>query len=481
MTSDVTEASREKVAVAVLAAGHGTRMNSETPKHLHTVGGTPIVQRVIRAGLAIAPDQVVTVVSPSLADLPSRLGMEGAFTTVVQETPDGTASAVRSALAVVDPCRWLISLLGDSPLLTGETIQDLLFGAQQTRARVTILTCELDDAAEYGRIERNGDGHPIGIVEKKNDDPRLRQGRTEINSGIMVLDAEWARGALSRVQKNEIAREFLLTDLVALAVAERMPDGPWPVETVAGHPDVAIGVNNRRQLMEVDAAVRRLAQSRLLEAGVTIIGGDTVIVDETVVIGPDTVLMPFTTITGKSTIGSGCTIGPQAVLRDATIADRVTIRSSTVTESSIGDDSDVGPYAHVRNGCEVGSNVHVGTSAELKNSVLGDNSRCGHFSYLGDATLGENVNIGAGTVTANYDGSQKHRTTIQDHAFVGSDTVLVAPVTVGKRARTGAGAVVTRDVEAGATVLGVPARPYGRQADSQAERQPIRVGEHKEG
>lgn len=476
MTSNLTDASRDKVAVAVLAAGNGTRMKSEKAKHLHTVGGTPIVERVIRAGLAIAPDEVVAVVSPPLSDLPARLGMDSAFSTVVQDIPDGTATAVRLALSAIGPCRWLISLLGDSPLLTGETVQELLFGAQRSGARLTILTCELDDASQYGRIERNTDGDPVGIVEKKNDDPRYRMGRTEINSGIMVLDAEWAREALSKVRKNETAREFLLTDLVALAVSEREPGEPWPVATVAGHPDVALGVNDRRDLMTADAAVRRLARSRLLDAGVTMIDGGSIIVDESVVVGVDTVLMPFTTITGATTIGSGCTIGPHAVLHDATVGDRVTVRSSTVTASSIGPGSDVGPYAHLRNGCRIGANVHIGTSAELKASVVGDDSRCGHFSYLGDATLGRDVNIGAGTITANYDGENKHRTTIGNHAFIGSDTVLVAPVTIGERATTGAGAVVTRDVEAGATVIGVPARTHVRNA-IQPPRQPVRAGD----
>jgi bifunctional UDP-N-acetylglucosamine pyrophosphorylase/glucosamine-1-phosphate N-acetyltransferase len=286
----------------------------------------------------------------------------------------------------------------------------------------------------------------------------------------MVLDAVWAEAALAGVERNEVARELLLTDLVALAVNERAPDAPWPVATVPGEPDVALGVNNRRQLMEADAAVRRFARSRLLDAGVTIIGGESVFVDETVAVGQDTLLMPFTVITGKTRIGSGCTIGPSAVLHDATIADRVTIRSSTITDSSIGPDSDIGPYAHVRNGCRIGSEVHIGTSSELKNSVLGNGTRCGHFSYLGDATLGVAVNIGAGTITANYDGCEKHRTAIGDNAFIGSDTILVAPVTVGERATTGAGAVVTRDVAADATVVGVPARPHVRNANLQPER-----------
>ncbi len=481
MTSDPTQPALDTVAVAVLAAGYGTRMKSVTPKHLHTVGGTPVVERVIRAGLAVQPDRLVAVVSPPLAELPAMLGMPGAFTTTVQVVAEGTAAAVRCALEAIGSCRWLVSLLGDSPLLTGETVAALLAGARQTGAKVTILTCELPDAGNYGRIVRNVDGEPVGIVEKKNDDSLLRQGRTEINSGIMVLDAAWASDALGTMPRNETTNEFLLTDLVAIAVAQREPDERWPVSTVAADPDVALGVNDRRELMAADAAVRRLTRARLLDAGVTIIGDESVVVDETVRVGADTVLMPFTVITGNTTIGAGCTIGPAAILHDAAIADRVMIRSSTVAASAIGADSDVGPYAHVRGGCRIGENVHIGTSAELKNSTLGDGSKTGHFSYIGDATLGRDVNIGAGTITANYDGEAKHATTIGDGAFIGSDTILVAPLSVGAGATTGAGSVVTRDVAAGSTVVGVPARPYARKRSADAAAGPEKPGADEKG
>jgi bifunctional UDP-N-acetylglucosamine pyrophosphorylase/glucosamine-1-phosphate N-acetyltransferase len=281
--------------------------------------------------------------------------------------------------------------------------------------------------------------------------------------------------------RNETTNEFLLTDLVAIAVAQREPDERWPVSTVAADPDVALGVNDRRELMAADAAVRRLTRARLLDAGVTIIGDESVVVDETVRVGADTVLMPFTVITGNTTIGAGCTIGPAAILHDAAIADRVMIRSSTVAASAIGADSDVGPYAHVRGGCRIGENVHIGTSAELKNSTLGDGSKTGHFSYIGDATLGRDVNIGAGTITANYDGEAKHATTIGDGAFIGSDTILVAPLSVGAGATTGAGSVVTRDVAAGSTVVGVPARPYARKRSADAVAGPENSGADEKG
>lgn len=451
------------MAVAVLAAGHGTRMNSGTPKHLHLVAGVPIVERVIRAGLAIEPDQIVAVVSPGLADLPQRLSMAGLFQTAVQANPDGTAGAVRCALAHLEPVDWLVSLLGDSPLLTGDMVEELVDGARSSGSRVTILTCVLPDAESYGRIERDDRGNVRRIVELKNDLPGNRAGICETNSGIMVLDARWAEQALAKVERSAQAGEYLLTDILEVAISEMREGEPWPISTVVTHPDVALGINDRIQLGQADAVIRRRVRERLQRQGVTIIGAETVFIDETVEVGRDTVIHPFSVLTGSTRIGSGCQVGPHAILHNATLADGVSVRSSTVSDSSIGEGSDVGPYAHVRGHSEIGANVHVGTSAEMKNSRIGQGSRVGHFSYLGDATVGEHVNIGAGAITANYDGTHKHPTRIGDNAFIGSDSVLIAPVEIGERARTGAGAVVNRDVAANTTVVGMPARSIARR------------------
>ena len=452
-----------RIAVAILAAGHGTRMKSATPKHLHMVAGVPIVERVIRAGLAIEPDQIVAVVSPELADLPSQLGMDGRFETVVQDNPDGTAGAVRCALVHLEPATWLVSLLGDSPLLTGDMVRELIDGAQKSRSRVTILTCELPDAESYGRIVRDEHGNACRIVELKNDTPDQRSSPCEINSGIMVLDAEWAKEALSKVRLSAQAGEYLLTDILDVAIAEMDDGDPWPISTVTADPDVALGINDRVQQGQAEAVIRRRVRERLQRQGVTIIGAETVFIDETVEIGRDSVIQPFSVLTGATRIGTGCQIGPHAVLQNATIADGAAVCSSTVSDSTIGEGSDVGPYAHIRGQTEVGPDVHVGTSAEIKNSRIGKGSRIGHFSYLGDATVGEHVNIGAGAITANYDGTHKHPTMIGDNVFIGSDSVLIAPVTVGEGAKTGAGAVVNRDVPANTTVVGMPARSIARR------------------
>jgi len=448
------------VAVAVLAAGHGTRMKSASPKHLHEVGGIPIVERVLRAGLAINPDQVVAVVSPSLADLPALLGMEGLFEVAVQDAPRGTADAVRHALRSIASSTWVISLLGDSPLLTGDTISLLYEGAVSTGSPVTVLTCVLPDAQSYGRIDRDDLGRPSRIVERKNDDTSRRQGPTEVNSGIMVLDAEWARGALERVELDSETDEFLLTDLIELAVAEHVVGQPWPVSTVIGDPSVALGVNDRVQLAEADAVIRDQVRRRLQLSGVTIVGPETVFVDEQVEIGPDTVIMPFSVITGRSRIGSGCRIGPHAVLHNVEVGDDAVVGGATIADSVVGGGADVGPYSHLRANTHIGEHAHVGNFVEMKNTVFGDASKCGHVSYLGDAFVGKRVNIGAGTITANYDGVHKHPTHIGDDVLIGSDSVLIAPVSLGNNARTGAGSVVTRNVPESTTVVGVPARPF---------------------
>ena len=457
----------DSVTVAVLAAGQGKRMKSSLPKPLHLVAGVSIVERVIQAGLAIEPDRLVAVVNDDVLDLPERLGLAGRFDVILQSYPYGTAGAVRSALDHLPPSRWVISLLGDNPLLTGKLVQELIDGARQRGTKVSILTCVLDDGATYGRIERDSDGNVQRIVEFKADDPAQRLGAIEINSGIMVLDAVWAKEALERLKPNPVTGELFLTDILDLAIADHQPSDLWPIETVPAHRDVALGINNREELAEAETVIHQRVRSRLMREGVTLTAPDTIVIDETVQIAPDSTILPFSVITGTTTIGSGCRIGPHAVLHNATIADGVELRSSTVTDSSVGPGTRVGPYAHLRGNTRVGPNVHVGTAAEMKNTVVGDGSHVAHFSYLGDATIGTRTNIGAGTISANYDGTHKHPTTIGDNVFIGSDSVLIAPVTVEDGARTGAGSVVNRDVAAGTTVVGVPARPIARRRDKQ--------------
>ncbi|MDQ4098983.1 MAG: bifunctional UDP-N-acetylglucosamine diphosphorylase/glucosamine-1-phosphate N-acetyltransferase GlmU [Chloroflexota bacterium] len=459
--------------MAVLAAGLGTRMNTPLPKHLQPVAGVPVVERVLRAGLAIEPDHTIAVVSPALADLPDRVGMDGQVTAVVQSPPTGTAAAVRHALDAAPGCQLLVSLLGDSPLLTGHEVARLVDTARASRAKVTILSCVVEDAAGYGRVERDSRDRILRIVERKNDALIQRQGRTEINSGIMVLEASWAREALSRLRLDPTTNEYLLTDLVTLAVADAAADDEcWPVDAVIADESVAHGVNDLVELAQADAIARRRIRERHQRSGVAIIGPETVFIDEDVQIAAGAVILPYSMLTGRTRVGAGSTVGPQAILDNAEIGQGVTITASTIRASSVADGSDVGPYSHLRGGTVVGPNVHIGNYVEMKNAVVDEGVKCGHVSYLGDATVGAETNIGAGTITANFDGHSKHRTTFGAGVFTGSGTVLIAPVELGERARTGAGAVVNRDVSPGKTVVGVPARPIAsrhRPSDEEPE------------
>jgi bifunctional UDP-N-acetylglucosamine pyrophosphorylase/glucosamine-1-phosphate N-acetyltransferase len=335
---------------------------------------------------------------------------------------------------------------------------------------VTILTCRLPEAGAYGRVIFEGE-RPVRVVEAKDDERAARQAPADINSGMMVFDVAWLRTAISRLTPSASTGELYMTDLVEHAAADGPgADGAWPVAVVRADPDVARGINDRYELAEADAILRQRIRRELMRSGVTLVGPESIFVDADVEIGPDTTLLPFTTIGAGTRIGSGCTIGPQAHLVAATIGDRVAVKAATVVRSTVLDGADVGPYAHVRGGSIVGPAAHVGTSAELKAARLGPGAKVGHFSYVGDATLGAGVNIGAGTITANFDGRDKHATEIGDGAFIGSDTVLVAPVRVGAGARTGAGSVVTRDVADGVTVVGIPARPIRRDGKAAGGR-----------
>lgn len=471
LTEPGVSATGADVVVAVLAAGHGKRMQSDVPKHLLEVAGMPIIERVIRAGIGARTSQTFVMVGSNMADLEHRLNMHDVFTLVVQGPPKGTADSVRQALMRAGDASWIVSLLGDSPHLTSEVVDALVERARSSRSKVTLLTCMVDDASAYGRIERDHLNRIVHIVELKNDEPNRRHGRTEINSGVMVLDAAWAHEELARLSMDTTTGEFLLTDLVDAAVrGGAESDGAWPVQAHVADASVSLGVNDRMDLSESDARARQTIRERHIRNGVTIIGPDTVFIDERVVIGEDTVIAPHSILTGTTVIGRRCEIGPAAVLHNARLDDGVVVEQSTVRDSGVGSGTHIGPYAHLRGGCHIGQRVHIGSFAEMKNATLADGVKCGHVSYLGDVSVGEATNIGAGTITANYDGESKHATTIGEGVFIGSDSILVAPIHLGDRARTGAGSVVNRDVEPGVTVVGVPARPIGGKDNRRRQR-----------
>lgn len=443
----------------MLAAGAGSRMRSALPKPLHPVAGVPMTRLVLEAGMAARPSSVTLVVSAQTAAVVDALNVDYDVKSVIQDPPRGTGEAVALALETVGDARWVVVLFADHPLLTPDVVERFVAGAQAQRGLVTVLTCSVPDGAAYGRIARDDLGRPVRVVERKGDDPALRTGAVEINSGMMVIDAAWARVAVTRLQPSAASGEYYLTDLVELAVADgSAAGGVWPVATVAAEPDVALGINDRVQLAEADAIARERIRRRHMMAGVTIVAPETVIIDADVTIGKDTTVHPFSVIQAGSVIGERCVVGPHAVLSRARLGDDVDVRSSTITDSVVAAGTDVGPYAHLRGGSCVGPGVHVGNYAEINRSIIEEGVKMAHFSYLGDARVGARTNIGAGAITCNFDGQRKHRTEIGPDVFIGSDSMLVAPLTIGAGARTGAGSVVTKDVPPGATVVGVPAR-----------------------
>lgn len=417
-----------------------------------------MLERVFHAAEGARPDDLALVVGPDAPDLARCLELSQPVVTIVQDPPRGTGDAVRLTLEALPDVDRLIVLYCDHPLLEPRTIANLLAGARESGARATVLGVRLEDAAAYGRIVRDEAGRPLGVVELADDDPAQRRGTTEVNSGMMAVDARWARAALETAQPSAATGELYLTRLVELAAADIRPGQPWPVAVVLGSPDDGIGVNDRVDLARAESRAWERKRERLMRGGVTMRLPETIVVDERVEVGRDTVLLPYTELLGATVVGSGCVIGPGSVIHDSRLGDRVIVRSSTVEDSDIADDTDIGPYAHLRSGSKIGPRSHIGNYVELKNASLDAGVKAGHFSYLGDTSIGPESNIGAGTITANFDGASKHRTEIGARAFIGSDTILRAPVRVGDDARTGAGAVVTRDVPPGATVVGVPAR-----------------------
>lgn len=454
----------ERVGLIVLAAGAGARMRSGTAKPLHTVAGVPMIERVLRAGAGARPSRMALVLSPETAAIAGEISGGDRTVTVVQDSPRGTGDAVRLALEALPEIDRAIVLYCDHPLLEPRTIARLLEGSRASGALVTVLSAVLPDAAGYGRVERDGNGRVTRIVERKDDNPAARQGTTEVNSGMMALDARWAREILPTLSPSPVTGEFYLTDLVDAASRCAPPGRVWPVEAVAGEPDDAMGVNDRLDLARAESRAWERKRERLMRAGVTMRLPETIVIDEDVEIGEDCVILPHAMVLGATVIGNGCVIGPSTVIRDSRLGERVIVRSSTIENAVIGSDTDVGPYSHLRQGTRIGPRVHIGNFAEIKNSRLETGVKVGHFSYLGDATLGADANIGAGTITANFDGVRKHHTEIGPRAFIGSDTILRAPVKIGQDARTGAGSVVTKDVPDAATAVGVPARIVQRNA-----------------
>jgi len=436
--------------LVVLAAGKGTRMKSSLPKVLHSAAGLPLIERVLRTGDRVSPTSVVIVVGHQADAVRSALQSRPDLQFALQEPQLGTGHALLQAeLALAGATGTVVLLSGDVPLLQPGTLQRLVDHHVGTGAAATVLTALVEDPSGYGRIERH-DGGIAAIVEHRDATPEQRAIR-EINSGIYAFAIAPLFDALRRIGSANAQGEYYLPDLVRI-----YRDRGLPVETVTlDDPAEILGVNSRKELAQVAQALRAARNDELMASGVTIVDPATAYIGPDVTIGPDTVIHPSVHLEGRTTIGARCEIQCGVRIVDSTLADDVFVNSyCVIRDSHVESGADVGPFAHIRPQSHVGENTHVGAFVELKKTRLGRGSKAGHLAYLGDADVGENVNVGAGAITVNYDGKKKSTTTIGDEAFVGSDSQLIAPVTIGKGAYVAAGSAITEDVPPGALAIG---------------------------
>jgi len=434
------------ITTIILAAGKGTRMKSRLPKVLHPIAGRPMLNYVIDA----AGGKIIVVAGHQASDVIRSIGKQKGLVFVVQRPQLGTAHAVRIAGKSIDPAtRTVLILNGDAPLVTKDSIKALLFLHRKGKAHVTILTSIMPDPAGYGRIIRERDGSIGRIVEEKDAKPEELKIK-EVNSGIYAVEKEFLYSTIRKIRRENVQDEYYLPDIIRIANEE----GKRVLGIMAGSPDEIMGINTRVELARADKIVRKKIVDGHMLNGVTILDPESASIDAEVRIGRDTTIHAGCNLKGRTVIGKECILEPCVFIVDSIIGDGSIVRSYSVIENSrIGKKASVGPFSHLRPGSIIEDEAKVGNFVEVKKSRVGRGSKALHLTYLGDAALGRNVNIGAGTITCNYDGFRKFRTTIGDSALIGSDTMLVAPVKVGRKAVTGAGSSITKDVPSGA--LGV--------------------------
>ncbi len=440
-----------KTTSVILAAGKGTRMKSDLPKVLHTVCGKPMVWHALQAAQAATDQKPVLIIGHGAEQVRSTVGNAARF--VLQTKRLGTGHAVQQAESTLKGEAALVLVSSaDMPLLTAETLAKLVAAQKENSGPITMLTVIADDPRGFGRILRGADGRVKAIVEEADASAEEKK-ITELNAAVYCFDAAWLWDALKRIPLSAKG-EYYLTDTVALAVEAGMR-----VEAIVLEDAVeAIGVNTRVHLAEAEASMRSRVNRGHMLRGVTILDPASAYIGMDVKIAQDTVIYPNTFLRGKTEIGKNCAIGPNTIITDCKIGNDCEILASVLEKAVLEDNVDMGPFARLRKGAHLAKGVHMGNFGEVKDSYLGEGVKMGHFSYLGNASVGAKTNIGAGTITCNYDGEKKHHTEIGTEVFIGSDTMLVAPLTLGDRARTGAGAVVTKDVREDTLVVGMPAR-----------------------
>jgi bifunctional UDP-N-acetylglucosamine pyrophosphorylase/glucosamine-1-phosphate N-acetyltransferase len=446
----------------ILAAGQGKRMRSAIPKVLHLLGGRPLILYAVDAVREATGSAPMVVIAPGETEVRDLLGDRA--TCVEQARQLGTGDALRSVPAALRPSGAVLVLVGDAPLIRSDTLERLLAAHVSSPRACTLLTGVPTDPSGLGRVIRDQDRHVLRIVEA-GDFPPGEPLPLECNGGIYVFDGAQLWPALDRLTTSNVQGEYYLTDVIEQLTG--------PVEAViAPDPDEFIFINDRRQLAAAEVALRRRTLDALMLSGVTLEDPATTYVDSQVVVGSDSVIHAMTTLRGSTSLGTGCEIGPMAMLSDVRAGDRVVVATAVLDDCELGDDVRIGPYCRVRPNSVLASGVELGTHAEVKNSTIGAGTRISHFSTVLDSDVGSAVNIGAGTVTCNYDGESKHRTRIGDRVFVGTNSTLVAPLTIGEGAYIGAGSFVDHDVPPGALAVG---RSRQQNIEGWAARRPTRA------
>ena len=441
----------EGVTAIILAAGVGSRMQSQVPKVLHHLLGRPMAGWVVAAAADAFTAKSVVVLSPATAALGELLG--GDVVIAEQPKPLGTADAVRCALAALPAsAKELLIACGDTPLITAALMREVVSARRETNAPIALAAFDADDPTGYGRVIESNDGSAECVIEERDASEEQRAIGT-VNAGLYAIDRAWLTEALGAITPSKASGELYLTDLIAAAHA-----AGTPAPIVYG-PEIELeGVNDRHQFADVAAALRERINEGHLDRGVALIDPTTAWIDVQVEIAADAVIEPGVTLVGATSISARTRIGSGSRIEATTIGEDCAVRSSAIEGSTIASHVDVGPFAHIRPGCTIASNCHVGNFAELKVTSLAAGAKVGHHSYLGDAEVGERANIGAGTITANYNGVKKLKTLIGADAFTGVGTLIVAPAGIGIGAKTGAGTVVLADIPDGCTAVGVPAR-----------------------